>query len=382
MVSSGASASTASRSKKTGIKGTKGKKKSGDKAAKKEKKTGKKTGVGKKKTSSSSTTVLSDPVHPRPPPPVANPYNTPTYPPYSPQPVFYSEKQPYGKKRKSSVCALSFLVVIAYLAVIALGGFVISGCVSTKANANDIYLAELNSTGSSDITLRVGYFGGCVSVTSDDEQSASTNSSSSKTICVGNMRTKDIEDLAESFAEDLTEEFSVSLGLDTLQSTLNNTLLPRAKNMQSNVFFWPPPLLHLVFFVITGIMLFVIRIAGSSQKRAYKGMVVFTIVLCGFTLSLALVSVLGALQGLNALLDGSVSKDESDLGDGLYIHRGELMHGLQAAVVAVAALFYVLMGALFVLRTPEAAVGVIMQAFQNASRPLRNGMKRKRRGGF
>lgn len=34
-----------------------------------------------------------------------------------------------------------------------------TSCVSTTAKANEIYLAELSTNGTNDISLRVGYFG-------------------------------------------------------------------------------------------------------------------------------------------------------------------------------------------------------------------------------
>jgi hypothetical protein len=77
-------------------------------------------------------------------------------------------------------------------------------------------------------------------------------------------------------------------------------------------------------------------------------MLVTAITLSAFSLALALVAVLGSLQGMNALLNTSASGKERDLGNSLYISRGKAMRGLQGALVGVVAVFYGTMGALFV----------------------------------
>lgn len=103
-------------------------------------------------------------------------------------------------------------------------------------------------------------------------------------------------------------------------------------------------------------------------------MLVTAITLSAFSLALALVTVLGSLQGMNALLNTSASGNEKDLGGSLYISRGKAMQGLQGALVGVVAVFYVTMGALFVQRTPEASAGYIIQAFQTVGKPLKRRM--------
>lgn len=64
-----------------------------------------------------------------------------------------------------------------------------------------------------------------------------------------------------------------------------------------------------------------------------------TITQSAFSLALALVSVLGALQGLNALLNSSASREKWSLDDSLYLTRGKIMHGIQGALVGVIAIF-------------------------------------------
>ncbi|KAL2834173.1 hypothetical protein BDW59DRAFT_168535 [Aspergillus cavernicola] len=282
-----------------------------------------------------------------------------------------------GRKRNGSACLLVFLVVFSYLIAIVLGAFVIASCVSTSANVNHIYLAELSRSETYDVSLRIGYFGGCVSVTETaaEEALSSPNDNSSNqtsTHCVSSMRGRDLDDLSEEFWESLDTSPTTQ---STVQSFLN-AALPQAKYLQENVFFWHPPLLHFILFIITGIMLLVAR-TGTSKKRTYKAMIVTTIILSAFSLALALVTVLGSLQGLNALLNISASRDQWNLGNGLFISRGDTMHGIQGALVGVAALFYVLMGALFVQRTPEGGVGYIIQAIQTVGAPLKRRIGRR-----
>jgi hypothetical protein len=181
------------------------------------------------------------------------------------------------------------------------------------------------------------------------------------------MRRKDREELSEDLWEPL--DLASSSTQSDVQSFLNTTL-PQAKHLQENVFFFQPPLIHVVLFFVSGIMLLVAR-TGTSRKKSYKAMLVIAITLSAFSLALALVTVLGSLQGLNALLNSSASGEQKDLGNSLYISRGKNMQGLQGALVGIVVVFYVIMGALFVQRTPEGGGAYIIQAFQTAGRPLK-----------
>jgi hypothetical protein len=216
------------------------------------------------------------------------------------------------------------------------------------------------------------YAGGCVSVTKAAEISSRNGNSSTQTFthCIPNMRRKDLNDLSKDLWEPLYLNSSVAES--DVQSFLNTTL-PQAKHLQQNVFFCEPPLLHILLFFITGIMLLVAR-TGTSRKRSYKAMLVTAITLSAFSLALVLVTCLGSLQGMNALLNTSASGNEKNLGVSQYISRGKAMQGLQGALVGVVAVFYVTMGALFVQRTPEASAAYIIQAFQTVGKPLKKRM--------
>ncbi|EAU36840.1 predicted protein [Aspergillus terreus NIH2624] len=274
-----------------------------------------------------------------------------------------------NRKGKGAACLLVLLAVLSYLVALILGLYVMTGCMSTTAQSSNIYLAELSTNTTYDMSLRVGYFGGCVSVTELTEASYTGRNSSTQTSthCVSNLRRKNLDDLSEDLWEPL------KLNSSTIQSSLQtflNTTLPQAKHLQENVFFCEPPLVHLLLFFVTGIMLFV-AITGTSRKRSYRAMLVTAIALSAFSLALALVTVLGSLQSMNALLNTSASGAQRALGDSLYISRGKAMQGVQGALVAIVAVFYLAMGVLFVRRTPEGGAGYIIQAFQNVRGPLK-----------
>ncbi|KAJ5210813.1 hypothetical protein N7472_000952 [Penicillium cf. griseofulvum] len=312
------------------------------KAGKKTDKTGKKTTGNKKATPSTSAVHLAT-LHPQ-----SHPYPA-------------STQQSKGKN-VGMFCRVPGSYILS-------GGHRSGSCVSTKAKANEIYLAELLTNRTNDISLRVGYFGGCVSVTEAAATYSPDGNSSAQTSthCVTNMRSKDLDELSEDLWEPL--DLASSSTQSDVQSFLNTTL-PQAKHLQENVFFFQPPLIHVLLFFVTGIMLLVAR-TGTSGKKSYKAMLLIAITLSAFSLALALVTVLGSLQGMNALLNSSASGEQRDLGDSLYMSRGKNIQGLQGALVGIVVVFYVMMGALFVQRTPEGGAGYIIQAFQTVGRPLK-----------
>ncbi|GIJ85590.1 hypothetical protein Asppvi_004449 [Aspergillus pseudoviridinutans] len=326
------------------------------------KKTGKKTTGKKKPTSSTSQVHLAPPPHPYP----ANTQYAPTYAPI-PQTVVL--EKPSNRKGKTSSCLLVCLAVFSYLVAIVLGLYIMTSCVSTTANANEIYLAELSTNGTYDISLRVGYFGGCLSATEAAKVSSPHGNSSAQTSthCVSNMRRKDLDNLSEDLWEPLALNSS---GAQSHVRSFLNTTLPQAKHLQENVFFCEPPLVHVLLFFTSGIMLLVAR-TGTSRKKSYKAMLVIAITLSAFSLALALVTALGSLQGMNALLNASASGEQRDLGNSLYISRGKIIQAIQGALAGIVAVFYVSMGVLFVQRTPEGAAGYIVHAFQTAGIPLK-----------
>ncbi|GAQ08530.1 hypothetical protein ALT_5851 [Aspergillus lentulus] len=279
------------------------------------KKTGKKTTGKKKPTSSTSQVHLATPLHPHP----ANTQYAPTYAPI-PQTVVLEKP-----------------TVFSYLVAIVLGLYIVTGCVSTTAKANKIYLAEISTNKTYDMSLRVGYFGGCLSVTEAAGVSSPNGNSSAQTSthCVSNMRRKDLDNLSEDLWEPLA--LGSSGARSNVQSFLNTTL-PQAKHLQENVFFCEPPLVHILLFFVSGIMLLVAR-TGTSRKKSYKAMLVIAITLSAFSLALALVTVLGSLQGMNALLNTSASGELRDLGDSLYISRGKTIQAIQGALAGIVAVF-------------------------------------------
>lgn len=138
------------------------------------------------------------------------------------------------------------------------------------------------------------------------------------------MRRDDLEELSE----DLWEPLHLISGTQANVQSFLNATLPQAKHLQENVFFFQPPLIHILLFFISGIMLLVAR-TGTSRKKSYKAMLVIALTLSAFALALALVTILGSLQGMNALLNSSSSGQQRDLGDSLYMSRDKGMLGLQ-----------------------------------------------------
>ena len=178
--------------------------------------------------------------------------------------------------------------------------------------------------------------------------SISSNNSldDSQTNCVTNMRDKDIDSLSEELWEDLTLTDDAQAQLKT---SLNETL-PLARHLQEDVFHWAPPVFHLVLFTISGMMLFV-AVTNSSSKRPYKSMVLLAVLFSGFALALAFVATIGSLQALNGLVDGDESKKTQWLGGNIFVYRAGSLYYVQAIQVSLVAIFYTLMGIIFVGRS-------------------------------
>ncbi|KAK8848534.1 hypothetical protein PGQ11_015014 [Apiospora arundinis] len=258
------------------------------------------------------------------------------------------------KKQKKSA-ALAVFVFLTYIASIIMGGFIAGGC--STAMAKNLFLAELHVNQTHDIYFRVGYFGGCLSVANLNTSSTSTTNTSTsnepQVHCVTNMRTTDPEDLGEEFWEDLHLPAATQA---SVQDALNATL-PYTRQLQSEVFFWSPPVLHMAFFFLSGIILFVASTAASGaslQRPAYKAVVLTGVIMGAFALGLALTATIGTTQMLNSLLlplgGGSEAKTAIAAKAPVYMRRGGLLNGLQSGLVAVVTIFYVLIGALFVRR--------------------------------
>ncbi|XXH05567.1 hypothetical protein Hte_011999 [Hypoxylon texense] len=281
------------------------------------------------------------------------PYAFPSPMPYEPLhnygPLSRKAYKNMGKKRRWFSGMLSFLMVLSYLAGIILGIFVVCGCVSGSAGLDYLHLADMHAnTTSYNVSLRVGYFGGCVSfadATQVPEADSSNSSSNLQTYCISNMRDDDPEDLSKELLRNLDLAQDAQ---DFVQKTLNATV-PQAQHLQQDVFFWEPPVLFLVLFVVSGIMLFV-ALMSSSPHRRYKIVLVIATILSAFSLALALVVAVGSLQGLNAVLGGAKSQEEQTLGDDIYISRAGSLDHVQAGLAAWTALFYIFMGIFYVKR--------------------------------
>lgn len=236
-----------------------------------------------------------------------------------------------------------------FIGACVVGVFVLVGCVSTNSSIKDVYLAELSVNKTYDIDLRLGYFGGCVSMSETlGSRGDRTTSNNAQSHCVANMRTPDIDDLSEEFLENLNLTNNAKA---QLQNALNMTL-PIAKHLQSDVFNWEPPVLAFVLFVL-GSCILCGAVGGSSRRRGYKIILLVALVLSTFSLALAMLADIGSLQALNAILDGNRSINSSLLSSDVAIQRGNRQQGLQHGFLALIILFYLTMGITFVQRTPE-----------------------------
>lgn len=162
------------------------------------------------------------------------------------------------------------------------------------------------------------------------------------------MRNEDLDDLSEELWEDLKLSTNA---LNAVKDSLNATL-PLARHLQTDIFLWEPIALHPVFFFISSIMLFV-ALMSSSYKRRYKAVLYIASVFSAFALAFAFVIAIGSLEALNAIFDGNKSSSQKALGDGITIRRGKNLDYCQSGLVAATALFYVVLGFLFVRRRPE-----------------------------
>jgi hypothetical protein len=211
-----------------------------------------------------------------------------------------------------------------------------------------LYLAEIRKNVTHDVKLRIGYFGGCVSVANiPNESGISIDDSSdpSQTHCVVNMRGHDEDDLSEEFWEGFDLD---TPAMNSLNATLNE-ILPLVRHLQKDVFNYAAPLAHVVLFVVSAIMLGVAAV-GSSARRGYRVALVLAVIVSAFALSLALDTALGSARALNALIDGNGDTEGRKLYDGLYINRAHVLERIQAVQVSIVAVFYVIMGAMYALR--------------------------------
>jgi hypothetical protein len=193
------------------------------------------------------------------------------------------------------------------------------------------------------------------------ETSSSGNRSSRiATNCLVSLRDQDLADVSESLWEGL--DLNSRSTAEYVQDQLNTTL-PIVDHLQDDVFHWPVPVLHVALFTLSGATLFA-ACAGSSRRRAWKGVLVLILALSAFSLALSLATALGTLSSMNAILEGSLSRDELEIGDGLYLSRGITLQAMQTGLVVVVTLFYVFMGVLFAQRTTEGVA--FIQMFQSA----------------
>ncbi|OTA85834.1 hypothetical protein M434DRAFT_400058 [Hypoxylon sp. CO27-5] len=247
-------------------------------------------------------------------------------------------------------CLFLLLYVLTFIAAVILGVFTLVGSVSTNTLIKNVYLAELHTNNTYDIHFQVGYFGGCVSMLTSTLPSNAGNSSSSNnsmSYCVLNMRYKNDDDLKEEFWEKLNVTGSTRT---ELQDSLNQTV-PITKHLQADVFTWDPPVLSYVFFIISSVILLFAMTHSARNPRFGLILLLVAVIFSSFALALALVATVGSLQAVNALVDGGTSTYAKDLGDGLFIERGNTQQVIQDLFVFFITLFYFIAGVKLVIKS-------------------------------
>jgi hypothetical protein len=215
-----------------------------------------------------------------------------------------------------------------------------------------------NDTTNPGLELRIGYFGewiaydtlcflthtsvgGCLTVNA-------TQNSEQKRHCIWNMRQHDVDDLAEEFLENMDLD---EITLTHANKTLNSTLIPKAVHLQGDVFHWEPPALHLVSFVIGGLLL-AVPLTNQSGKQFQKFILVSGLLLSASALALAFVTSIGAVEASNALVDGNLGKESQEFEQNVLVTRSNAVYYTQAAQVSFVGAFYFFIAFLFVGTKP------------------------------
>ncbi|KAF4544309.1 uncharacterized protein LTHEOB_6427 [Lasiodiplodia theobromae] len=209
-----------------------------------------------------------------------------------------------------------------------------------------LYVADLGTNDTYAVNLRVGFFGGCLSMTNTTSGPSISDGSgaTAHTQCVTNMRIKDNNDLGDQLLDDwpITSAASASL-----RSSLNQTL-GLARHLQTDVFPASPPTTHVVFLLISGILLFALS-TNQSSKRGYKMLLVAGVLMGAFALALGYLASMGALRALNALVDGDWEVERKGVGaEGVTVQRAGRLWYMQLAQLVLVSAFYVFMGMMFV----------------------------------
>ncbi|KAF4311775.1 hypothetical protein GTA08_BOTSDO12563 [Botryosphaeria dothidea] len=254
-------------------------------------------------------------------------------------------KAKFPKKKKTFPRRLlGGLSAVLWVVALICGVFALVGCLSPKMEG--LYIAQLGTNNTYNVNFRVGFFGGCLSMTNTTGGVGISDNSSetSHTQCVMNMRLKDDDDLSDQLLDDWTVT-------DAAKAELNSSLtktITLARHLQNNVFPASPPTAHIIFLLISGILLFALS-TNQSGKRGYKIALVLGVLGGAFALALIYLASIGALRSLNALVDGDWSVETQSLGGaGVTVQRAEKLWYVQLAQVVLVSAFYVFMGLMFV----------------------------------
>ncbi|KAK0638383.1 hypothetical protein DIS24_g9859 [Lasiodiplodia hormozganensis] len=259
-------------------------------------------------------------------------------------PKAYGKPGKFPKKKASPRHILGVLAALFWLAALILGAFTLVGCISPSMEK--LYVADLATNDTYAVNFRVGFFGGCLSMTNTTSGPSISDDggATAHTQCVTNMRIKDNDDLGDQLINDWP---TTDAATAELKSSLNKTL-DLARHLQADVFPASPPTTHVVFLLISGILLFALS-TNQSGKRGYKMMLVAGVLMGAFALALGYLASMGALRALNALVDGDWEVEQKGMGgEGVTVQRAGRLWYVQLAQLVLVSAFYVFMGMMFV----------------------------------
>ena len=206
-----------------------------------------------------------------------------------------------------------------------------------------------SSNGAYDIRLRIGYFGGCLSVANTTVDGSKEEQEDPQIRCLLNMHSYDLNDLAEELWEDF--EFPPNSTIQVAVEEAVKKMLPLAVQVQKTILLPALPLVATVLFFVGGVMLLVASTA-TSHKRRYKGSLLIAALFGAFAFGLALTMTVGVQQAISSIL-WAVNGDDDGLNAGhgeVVMERGTVLLGSLSGFAFLVAFFYVLMGAWFVRR--------------------------------
>ncbi|KAK3396417.1 hypothetical protein B0T20DRAFT_508899 [Sordaria brevicollis] len=305
-----------------------------------------------KKTKSTTSLVSSVPCHNCSPPPLPAPAH------YGYHPVSQASKNSYtqklkgmGKKKFALTLTLAILIGISCLSAIILGVLIILGCTKPSFPLQNLHLLEIqnnnkntnsSSTETYDIRLRVGYFGGCLSVANATTANATANTTANTTAkdppqthCLLNLRSHDLNDLAEELWEDFS--FPPNSTTQTAVEEAVEQMLPLVIHVQKNALLPALPVVATGLFFVSCVVLLVVSTTSTAtaennkrkRRRRYKACLLVAALLGAGAFGLAVTMTVGVQQAMGSIV-WVVNGDGDGLDDGggggeVVVERGVIL---------------------------------------------------------